>query len=57
MSFLSTGWVIFAVCLISAAVAFFTSRRRKMADADLGAVSDHWISEYRLGRGNGDSGR
>ncbi len=57
MFFLSSGWIIFALCVISAAVAFYTSRRRKTADADLGAVSDHWISEYRLGRGDGDGGR
>jgi hypothetical protein len=54
MFFLSTGWIIFALCIISAGVAYYTSRRRKTADADLGAVSDHWISEYRLGRGDGD---
>ncbi len=53
----SLGWIIFALCFISAAVAFYASKRRKTADADLGAVSDHWISEYRLGRGDGDGGR
>ncbi len=54
---LSMGWIIFALCIISAAVAFFASHRRKTAQADLGAVSDHWISEYRLGRGDSDGGR
>jgi hypothetical protein len=48
---MTMGWIIFAICIISAAVAWFASRRRRMADADLGAVSDHWIAEYRLGRG------
>lgn len=54
---LSMSWIVFALCIISAAVALFASRRRRTAQADLGAVSDHWISEYRLGRGDGDGGR
>ena len=52
------AWIIFVLCLVSVLVVFYSSRRRKMADADLGAVSNQWIAEYRLGRGNGDnSGR
>jgi hypothetical protein len=50
------AWIVFALCVITAAVALIASRRRKMAAADLGAVSDHWIAEYRLGRGD-DGGR
>ena len=52
------AWIIFVLCIISISVVFYSSKRRKMADADLGAVSNQWIAEYRLGRGNGDnSGR
>lgn len=54
---LSMGWIILALCVISVGVVFFTSKRRRMAEADLGEVSNQWIAEYRLGRGNGDGGR
>jgi hypothetical protein len=58
MTLLPMAWIIFALCIISGVVAFFGSRRRRMAEADLGEVSNQWIAEYRLGRGNGDnSGR
>ena len=50
-------WIISALCIIGVAFVFFFSKRRKMADADLGEVSNQWIAEYRLGRGNGDNGR
>ena len=43
---------IFVSCVISAAIAFVAVRRRhSSAKADLGALSDNWIAEYRLGRG------
>jgi hypothetical protein len=57
MTLLPTAWIIFTLCLISVAVVFVTSKRRRTADADLGEVSNQWIAEYRLGRGNGDGGR
>ena len=51
------AWILFALAVISVAFVIFSWKRRKMADADLGEVSNQWIAEYRLGRGNGDSGR
>ena len=57
VTILPMAWILFALCLISGAVVFFASKRRRTADADLGEVSNQWISEYRLGRGNGDGGR
>ncbi len=48
------GWILFALCIVGVAFVLFNSKRRKMADADLGEVSNQWIAEYRLGRGNGD---
>ena len=58
VAFPPVAWIIFALCIIGVAFVFLTSKRRKMADADLGEVSNQWIAEYRLGRGNGDnSGR
>jgi hypothetical protein len=57
MTLLPTAWIIFTLCIISGAIAFVTSKRRRTADADLGEVSNQWIAEYRLGRGNGDGGR
>ncbi len=50
-------WIICALCIIGVAFVFLSWKRRKMADADLGEVSNQWIAEYRLGRGNGDNGR
>ncbi len=35
---------------ISAALTFVTFRRRQSAKADLGALSDQWIAEYRFGQ-------
>ncbi len=51
------AWILFALGVISVAFVIFSSKRRKMAAADLGEVSNQWIAENRLGRGNGDSGR
>ena len=56
MTLIPMIWILLALCMISAAVVFFTSKRRRMAEADLGEVSNQWIAEYRLGRSN-DGGR
>ena len=54
VDFFPMGWILFALCIVGVAFVLFNSKRRKMADADLGEVSNQWIAEYRLGRGNGD---
>jgi|SoiMethySBSTD1v2_1073268.scaffolds.fasta_scaffold3377060_2 hypothetical protein len=41
---------IVGACFISAALWFAALRRRKSAKAELGALSDQWIAEYRFGQ-------
>jgi hypothetical protein len=57
MDSLPMAWLVLAFCIVSAAVVLLTSRRRQTAEADLGAVSNNWIAEYRLGRGDDGSAR
>jgi len=45
------AWVIVGVAVAGAVIAFVTSWRRGGRAADLGAVSDQWIAEHRLGSG------
>ncbi len=40
---------ILMFCVISIVITFAAVRRRLAAKSDLGAVSDQWIAENRLG--------
>jgi hypothetical protein len=44
-------WVIGAIGLVAAVIAIVTSWRRAEHLDDLGAVSNQWIAEHRLGAG------
>jgi hypothetical protein len=46
---MSLIWVVGVIALLAAAIVGVTMRLRRGPRRDLGAVSSHWISEYRLG--------
>ena len=48
---MNTVWVVIGLCVAGAVVALVASWRRGDHAKDLGAVSDQWISEHRLGSG------
>lgn len=48
---MSTLWVVVGLAIAAAVVALVTSWRRSDRPPDLGAVSNQWISEHRLGSG------
>jgi hypothetical protein len=48
----SAIWVIVGLCLVGVIVALISMWQRGDQAADMGAVSNQWISEHRLGRNN-----
>jgi hypothetical protein len=46
---MNTVWAIVALGIAGAVIALFSAWRRGNAPQNLGAVSDQWISEHRLG--------
>lgn len=46
---MSTVWTVVALGAIGGVIAIVTAWRRGNAPENLGAVSDQWISEHRLG--------
>jgi hypothetical protein len=46
---MNTIWSVVALGIAAAAIALVTAWRRSSAPQNLGAVSDQWISEHRLG--------
>jgi hypothetical protein len=46
---MSTVWTVIALVLVAAVLAIANAWRRRNAPANLGVVSDQWISENRLG--------
>jgi hypothetical protein len=48
----NTIWVVVGLGIVGAIIALVTSWRRTDSQADLGAVSHHWIAEQRLGPGS-----
>jgi hypothetical protein len=46
----NTIWIVVGLVVVAVVIAFVTSRQRRNPDADLGAVSNHWISEHRMDR-------
>jgi heme exporter protein D len=49
---LTTVWVGVGLAIVAVITALVMSWRRRDAHADLGAVSDQWISEHRLDQGH-----
>lgn len=49
---MNTAWILIIVGVAGAVVALVTSWYRHDNDADLGAVSQQWIAEHRLGQGH-----
>jgi hypothetical protein len=47
----NTVWIALGLGIIVALVALIASWRRNDRPTDLGAVSDQWIAEHRLGSG------
>jgi hypothetical protein len=51
-------WVVVGLGLVGGIVALISMWQRGEQGADMGAVSNQWISEHRLGHGqNNDSRR
>jgi hypothetical protein len=46
---MNTVWVVVAFGMAGVVIAIVTAWRRSNAPESLGAVSDQWISEHRLG--------
>jgi hypothetical protein len=46
---MSTVWTLAALGFAATVIAMVTAWRRGHAPENLGAVSDQWISEHRLG--------
>ena len=46
---MNTVWTLAALGLVAAVIALINGWRRGHAPQNLGAVSDQWISEHRLG--------
>jgi hypothetical protein len=46
---MNTVWIVVAFSMAGIAIALVTSWRRSNTPESLGAVSDQWISEHRLG--------
>lgn len=45
-------WVVIGVGLVGGIVALLTAWQRGDQGTDMGAVSNQWISEHRLGQSN-----
>jgi len=45
----TTVWIALGLAILAAVIALVVSWRRADRPTDLGAVSDQWISEHRLG--------
>ena len=50
-----TVWVILGIGIVAAGVALVSALHRGDQRTDLGAVSNQWISEHRLGQQGQDS--
>jgi len=48
----SAIWVVVGLALVAAVVALIGMWQRADQRADMGAVSNQWISEHRLGQNN-----
>ncbi len=46
---MNTIWVVVAFSIAGVVIAIVAALRRSNAPESLGAVSDQWISEHRLG--------
>jgi hypothetical protein len=46
---MNTVWTLVALGIVGAVIAAVSAWRRGSASENLGAVSDQWISEHRLG--------
>jgi hypothetical protein len=51
----TTVWVVLALVIVIAGIAAVSALRRGSKQPDLGAVSNQWISEHRLGQQGQDS--
>lgn len=45
-------WIVFALCVVAAVVAFAASWHHRNQKADLGTLSHQWMAEQRLGAGH-----
>ena len=51
-------WIVGGLAVIACIIALISAWQRSGRRADMGAVSNQWISEHRLGHGqNNDSRR
>ena len=48
---MTTVWVMLGLGIVGAAIALVSAWHRRDQGTDLGAVSNQWISEHRLGQG------
>ncbi len=48
---MNMGWIVIGLGVVGAVVALVASWRGGDRSADLGAVSNQWIAEHRLGSG------
>ncbi len=49
---MTTMWIVIGLGVVAALVALIGLSQRGGQRADLGAVSNQWISEHRLGQNN-----
>lgn len=49
---MSILWIVVALCVVAAVVAFAASWHRRHQRADLGTLSNQWMAEQRLGSGH-----
>ena len=52
---MTTVWVVLGLVIVGAGIAAASALRRGEKQTDLGAVSNQWISEHRLGQQGQDS--
>ncbi len=48
---MNTVWVLLGLGIVGAGIALVSALQRGDQRTDLGAVSNQWISEHRLGQG------
>jgi hypothetical protein len=48
----NTVWIVVGLAVVGVVIALVTAWQRRDPHADLGAVSNQWISEHRVDQGH-----